>query len=68
MTKRFILSLTIALVAVSANAQFLFRISGKKIKAPSYILGSVHTLVGPSGVLQLLRNEGYKVEQIKVKR
>lgn len=46
MTKRFILSLTIALAAVSANAQFLFRISGKKIKAPSYILGSVHTLPG----------------------
>lgn len=40
------MTLTIAFTAMSANAQFLFRISGKKIKQPSYILGSVHTLPG----------------------
>ena len=33
-------------VTVSANAQFLFRISGNTLKEPSYILGSVHTLPG----------------------
>ena len=44
--KKTFLILAIAFTAVSANAQFLFRISGKKIKEPSYILGSVHTLPG----------------------
>ena len=45
MTKT-ILTLTIALASMSANAQFLFRISGNNVKEPSYILGSVHTLPG----------------------
>ena len=44
--KRIILTLTLALATVYANAQFLFRISGNKVKEPSYILGSVHTLPG----------------------
>ena len=44
--KKTFLILAIAFTAVSANAQFLFRISGKIIKEPSYILGSVHTLPG----------------------
>lgn len=46
MKKKIILTLTIALATVCANAQFLFRISGKGVKEPSYILGSVHTLPG----------------------
>lgn len=44
--KKIILTLTLALAAVCANAQFLFRISGNNVKEPSYILGSVHTLPG----------------------
>ena len=44
--KRIILTLTLAFATVYANAQFLFRISGNKVKEPSYILGSVHTLPG----------------------
>ena len=44
--KKTILILTIALASMSANAQFLFRISGNNVKEPSYILGSVHTLPG----------------------
>lgn len=44
--KKIILTLTLALATVFANAQFLFRISGNKVKEPSYILGSVHTLPG----------------------
>ena len=44
--KKTILTLTIALASMSANAQFLFRISGNNVKEPSYILGSVHTLPG----------------------
>ena len=44
--KKIILTLTIALVTVGANAQFMFRISGNKLKEPSYILGSIHTLPG----------------------
>ena len=44
--KRITLTLTLVLATVCANAQFLFRISGNKVKEPSYILGSVHTLPG----------------------
>jgi uncharacterized protein YbaP (TraB family) len=44
--KKIILTLTLALATVFANAQFLFHISGNKVKEPSYILGSVHTLPG----------------------
>ena len=44
--KKIILTLTIALAAIGANAQFMFRISGNKLKEPSYILGSIHTLPG----------------------
>lgn len=44
--KKIILTIALALATAYANAQFLFRISGNKVKAPSYILGSVHTLPG----------------------
>ena len=44
--KKIILTLTLALATVCANAQFLFRISGNNLKEPSYILGSVHILPG----------------------
>lgn len=46
MNKKTIITLIFALASISANAQFFFRISGKKLKEPSYILGSVHTLPG----------------------
>ena len=44
--KKYIFALSLAMVTVGANAQFLFRISGNTLKEPSYILGSVHTLPG----------------------
>ena len=44
--KKIILTLSLALATVCANAQFLFRISGNNLKEPSYILGSVHILPG----------------------
>ena len=46
MNKKSIITLFLALAAVGAHAQFLFRISGNKLKEPSYILGSIHTLPG----------------------
>ena len=44
--KKIILTLSLTLATVCANAQFLFRISGNNLKEPSYILGSVHILPG----------------------
>ena len=46
MNKRTILTALIALSAVAANAQFLFRISGGGLKEPSYMLGTIHMLSG----------------------
>ena len=46
MNKKNIITLLLALVAINGQAQFLFRISGNKLKEPSYILGSIHTLPG----------------------
>ena len=34
------------IAATTVNAQFLFRIKGKGLKQPSYILGTLHTLPG----------------------
>lgn len=44
--KKIILTLSLTLATLGANAQFLFRISGNNLKEPSYILGSVHVLSG----------------------
>ena len=46
MNKEFIIILIFALAHTNVNAQFFFRISGNKLKQPSYILGSLHTLPG----------------------
>ena len=46
MNKKNIITLFLALFAINGQAQFLFRISGNKLKEPSYILGSIHTLPG----------------------
>lgn len=44
--KKILLTALIALAAVAANAQFLFRISGGGLKEPSYMLGTIHMLSG----------------------
>ncbi len=46
MNKKGVLTLILAIVTLTADAQFLFRISGKGLKEPSYILGTIHTLPG----------------------
>jgi uncharacterized protein YbaP (TraB family) len=46
MNKKTILSVISFFVVLSANAQFLFRISGNGLKEPSYILGTIHNLPG----------------------
>ncbi len=46
MSKKTLITLFLLLAAINAHAQFLFRISGNKLKEPSYILGSLHTLPG----------------------
>lgn len=38
------ITLLLAMIAMSANAQFLFRVSGNQLKEPSYIMGSIHTI------------------------
>lgn len=44
--KRNIITLILALAAMTAGAQFLFRISGNGLKEPSYMLGTIHYLPG----------------------
>ena len=44
--KKIILSIILAVAAISADAQFLFRISGRGLKEPSYMLGTIHYLSG----------------------
>ena len=46
MNKKIILSILLAFVAITADAQFLFRISGNGLKEPSYMLGTIHYLPG----------------------
>ena len=46
MNKKTILSVMSFFVFFSANAQFLFRISGNGLNEPSYILGTIHNLPG----------------------
>ena len=46
MNKKTILSVMSFFVVLSANAQFLFRISGNGLNEPSYILGTIHNLPG----------------------
>ena len=46
--KKSILLIILAVTAITADAQFLFRVSGNGLKEPSYILGTIHTL--PSSV------------------
>ena len=43
--KAYIIALLL-MAAVTANAQFLFRVSGNELEKPSYILGSIHVLSG----------------------
>ena len=42
--KQTILTIILALATLTADAQFLFRVSGNGLKEPSYILGTIHTL------------------------
>ena len=42
MNKKFIITALLALVAFTANAQLLFRISGNGLAAPSYVVGTYH--------------------------
>jgi len=42
MNKKTIITVVLALVAFTANAQLLFRISGNGLVAPSYIVGTYH--------------------------
>ena len=44
--KKIFITIILAIGAVCANAQFLFRISGNQLKEPSHILGTIHTLPG----------------------
>ena len=44
--RKTILTVLIALTAVAANAQFLFRVSSGGLKEPSYMLGTIHVLSG----------------------
>ena len=44
--KQILVSFICALAVLTANAQFLFRISGGGLEKPSYILGTIHTLPG----------------------
>ena len=41
-TKHFLLTLVLAVTTLGASAQLLYRISGKDLTAPSYILGTYH--------------------------
>ena len=43
---RHIIAALFCIFAITANAQFLFRIDGGGLEKPSYILGSIHTLPG----------------------
>lgn len=49
-----------AVFAITANAQFLFRIDGNGLKEPSYMLGTIHTL--PSSVVLDSISEYVEVE------
>ena len=46
MRKILFLLVLFALTSVSADAQFLFRVSGNRLKKPSYLFGTIHTLPG----------------------
>ena len=46
MRKILFLLVVFALTSVSANAQFLFRVSGNGLKKPSFLFGTIHTLPG----------------------
>ena len=49
MFERTLVSIVFAVFAITANAQFLFRIDGNGLKEPSYMLGTIHSL--PSSVV-----------------
>ena len=46
MNKKTIITALLFIATVTANAQFIFRISGNGLAKPSYILGSLHVLSG----------------------
>ncbi len=46
MKKIILITLFLIFATFTANAQFLFRISGNELEKPSYMLGTIHTLHG----------------------
>ena len=42
MNKKTIITVLFAIIALAANAQLLFRISGNGLTAPAYIVGTYH--------------------------
>lgn len=44
--KKIVFAILFVLVAATADAQFLFRVSGNGLSAPSYLLGTIHYLPG----------------------
>ena len=46
MNKKTLITVLLVFIAFTANAQFLFRISGNGLEKPSYMLGTIHTLHG----------------------
>ena len=44
--KSIITALLLVVAATTANAQFLFRISGNGLEKPSYMLGTIHVMLG----------------------
>lgn len=44
MMKKLLSAILLAFAVVSADAQFLFRISGNGLENPSYMLGTIHSL------------------------
>lgn len=46
MNKKAIITVLLLIATITANAQFIFRVSGNGLEKPSYILGSLHLLSG----------------------
>ena len=46
MKKKAIITALLFIATITANAQFIFRISGNGLEKPSFILGSLHVLSG----------------------
>ena len=46
MNKKFLITALLFTAAITAHAQFIFRISGNELEKPSYLFGSLHVLSG----------------------